>query len=1057
MISQSDILKARILIVDDQEANVSLLEQMLQGGGYLAISSTRDPHQVADLHRKNRYDLIMLDLQMPGMDGFEVMKGLKEIETAGYLPVLAITAQPNLKLRALKAGAKDFISKPFDLAEVLARVHNMIEVRLLHLNEVAASRVRLENSQRITGIGDWEYDFADNRLLWSEEVYRILEIARKDFQPDADIFYRQVHPDDLALVHREKKEAALGHRRVEFDHRMIRTNGEVRYIHQIAETVLDDHGKPLRESGTIQDVTERRLSENAQRNSEERYRKLLMLSPDATFVLVDGLITLVNPAFCRMMGATEAAQLIGKPGLGIVHPKFRESVLDRRQMHNGTEPIPTTEMKLIRLDGTMVDVDVASVGFDFLGSKEVQVIARDISARKRAEEELKGKTALLEAQIDSSIDGILIVDTEGTKIVQNHRFLELIKIPQDFAKENADEKTFQHVESLVRYPGLFAEKVLYLYAHPHEASRDEIELKDGTVLDRYSSPILSKEGKNYGRIWAFRDITASKASELALRQSEERFKFVARAVSDVVWDWDLKTNALWWNDGFLTTFGFLAGEIEPSVEAWTSRIHPDERNRVVESMSRAIEGAVESWSSEYRLRRKDGSYTSVQDRGYILRNESGKGVRMVGGMRDLTEQKKMEAQQLRAQRVESIGTLAGGIAHDLNNVLAPIMMSIELLQMDSVDDPRRTKILDTIYVSCRRGADIVRQVLSFAHGLDGKRIAIQLRPQIDDLKTIIGETFPRNIKIVSNVPGNIWRVTGDPTQLHQILLNLAVNARDAMPHGGTLTLSAANTTIDAQFAATSQEAKVGHYVMLQVTDTGLGIPPEVRDRIFEPFFTTKEIGKGTGIGLATVLTVVRNHGGFLSVESEVGRGSSFKVYLPADPAHRTSDSVSPMRIEMPRGRGELVLVVDDESSIRDITQQTLEAFGYHVLTAGDGAEAVALYAKNMREIAVVLTDMMMPIMDGVATIQVLMRINPAVRIIAASGITSDNSVAKARRAGVKHFLLKPYTAETLLKLFREVLDSTAFPENAHSAGPESTFSIKRINRMPDIPNNPAMR
>jgi PAS domain S-box-containing protein len=781
-----------------------------------------------------------------------------------------------------------------------------------------------------------------------------------------------------------------------------------------------------------------------------------MLSPDATFVLVDGIISLVNPAFCKMMGATAPSQLMGRTGLSIAHPDSLGVILDRRQKHSGEESIPTTEMKLIRLDGTEVDVDVASVGFDFFGSKEIQVIARDITARKRAEEEMKGKNALLEAQIDSSIDGILIVDTEGTKIVQNHRFLELIKIPHDCSEKNTDEKTFPHVESLVRHPGLFTEKVLYLYAHPHETSRDEIELKDGTVLDRYSSPILSKEGKNYGRIWAFRDITASKASELALRQSEERFKFVARAVSDVVWDWDLKTNALWWNDGFLTTFGFLAGEIEPSVEAWTSRIHPDERTRVVESMSRAIDGAVETWSSEYRFRRKDGSYTPVQDRGYILRNETGKGVRMVGGMRDLTEQKKMEAQQLRAQRVESIGTLAGGIAHDLNNVLAPIMMSIELLQMDSVDDPRRTKILETIYVSCRRGADLVRQVLSFAHGLDGKRIAIQLRPQIDDLKTIIGETFPRNIKIVSNVPGNIWPIMGEPTQLHQILLNLAVNARDAMPHGGTLTLSAANTTIDAQFAATSQEAKEGQYVMLQVTDTGLGIPPEVRDRIFEPFFTTKEVGKGTGIGLATVLTVVRNHGGFLSVESEVGRGSSFKVFLPADPSHRASDSVSPIKTEMPRGHGELVLVVDDESSIRDITQQTLEAFGYHVLTAGDGAEAVALYAKNVREIAAVLTDMMMPIMDGVATIQVLMRINPAVRIIAASGITSDDSVAKARRAGVKYFLLKPYTAETLLTLFREVLDSTSFPENAPS-GPQSSFSIKRINLMPGIPNNPATR
>ena len=265
-----------------------------------------------------------------------------------------------------------------------------------------------------------------------------------------------------------------------------------------------------------------------------------MLSPDATFVLVDGIITLVNPAFCRMMGAERPEDLIGRSGLSVAHPDFVDVILDRRQRHSGTESIPTSEMKLIRLDGTDVDVDVASVGFDFFGSKEIQVIARDITARKRAEEELKGKTALLEAQIDSSIDGILIVDTEGTKIVQNHRFLELIKVPREIADENADERTFEYVQGLVRYPKMFSDKVHYLYAHPHETSRDEIELKDGTLLDRYSSPIMSKEGKNYGRIWAFRDITANKAAELALRQSEERFKFVARAVSDVVWDWDPK-------------------------------------------------------------------------------------------------------------------------------------------------------------------------------------------------------------------------------------------------------------------------------------------------------------------------------------------------------------------------------------------------------------------------------------------------------------------------------------------------------------------------------------
>ena len=497
---------------------------------------------------------------------------------------------------------------------------------------------------------------------------------------------------------------------------------------------------------------------------------------------------------------------------------------------------------------------------------------------------------------------------------------------------------------------------------------------------------------------------------------------MTRAISDALWDWDISAGTVWWNDGYFTTFGFVAGETSPSFEAWSSRIHPEERSRVIESIRQAVDSEVESWGAEYRFQRKDGSYAFVQDNGYILRNAAGKGTRMVGGLRDLTERKKMEAESLRAQRMESIGTIAGGISHDLNNVLAPIMMSIELLKLDSSNDPSRSKILETIEVCCRRGADLVCQVLCFAKGVDGERIPIRLRHIVNDLQGIIRETFPRNIEIVTQVPNELWPITGDPTQLHQVLLNLAVNARDAMPDGGKLTIAAANVTLDAQYAGMSGEAKVGPYILLRVIDTGVGIPPEIRERIFEPFFTTKELGKGTGLGLATVHTVVKSHGGFLNIESDAGRGTTFNIYLPADPALQTAATLHPLRVALPRGKDELVLVIDDESSIRDITRRTLETFGYRVITATDGVEAVALYAKRAEQIAVVLTDMMMPIMDGAATIQVLMRLNPSVRIIAVSGIDSGENLAKATKAGVHEFLLKPYTAETLLKRIREVLD-----------------------------------
>jgi CheY-like chemotaxis protein len=272
----------------------------------------------------------------------------------------------------------------------------------------------------------------------------------------------------------------------------------------------------------------------------------------------------------------------------------------------------------------------------------------------------------------------------------------------------------------------------------------------------------------------------------------------------------------------------------------------------------------------------------------------------------------------------------------------------------------------------------------------------------------------------SKIPHDLWTVTGDPTQLHQVLLNLSVNARDAMPNGGTLTFSAESLTLDGHYAGMNLEAKAGPYVLLQVEDSGTGMPPAVMEKIFDPFFTTKEVGKGTGLGLSTSLAIVKSHGGFMRAYSEMGKGTTFRVYLPAQ-TESSAAAEAEIATELPRGHGELILVVDDEPSVRLITQQTLQAFGYRVVLASDGAEAVAIYARQSSEIAAVLTDMMMPVMDGPATIQVLHKLNPRVRIIAASGLSSNDPAAHLASLGVKNFLPKPYTAETLLKALQEVL------------------------------------
>ncbi|HVZ78312.1 MAG TPA: ATP-binding protein, partial [Gemmatimonadaceae bacterium] len=292
---------------------------------------------------------------------------------------------------------------------------------------------------------------------------------------------------------------------------------------------------------------------------------------------------------------------------------------------------------------------------------------------------------------------------------------------------------------------------------------------------------------------------------------------------------------------------------------------------------------------------------------------------------------------------------------------------------------------------------------------------------VGDLERIIRDSCPKSITVRATVARDLSMIVGDPTQLHQVLLNLAVNARDAMPEGGTLTIAAGNVEMDEAFAAAIPDAHAGRYVMLEVSDTGVGIPPEIRDRIFDPFFTTKEPGKGTGLGLSTTAAIVRSHGGAMTLQSAVGRGSTFRVYLPAGAAAEASRGAETPPVA-PRGRGEFVLVVDDEPAVRTVAQRTLETFGYRVLTAADGAEAVALFARRHADIALVVTDMMMPVLDGVGTIHALRRIRPDVRVVAASGLAVNGQVARAAEAGVRHFLPKPYTTTELLTVVRAALD-----------------------------------
>ena len=508
-----------------------------------------------------------------------------------------------------------------------------------------------------------------------------------------------------------------------------------------------------------------------------------------------------------------------------------------------------------------------------------------------------------------------------------------------------------------------------------------------------------------------RDITRRKDAEEKLREQATLLDHAR----DAILVRDLQDRVVFWNRSAERLFGWTAEEaVGKNVR---DLLYQKDSTQFDQARSTLIETG--EWNGELLLVSKDGNEISVDSRWTLVRNEDKEPRAVLVIDTDITEKKKLEKQFLRAQRMESIGVLAGGIAHDLNNVLSPILMSLEVLKLKYIDQESQVW-LSLLQASAERGASMVKQILSFARGSEGKRVALQPKHLLSDVVKILRETLPRSIEVRFNLPSDLYHVNADPTQLHQVVMNLCVNARDAMPDGGSITIQAQNTTIDKDYVRTNLEAQAGDFMEITVADTGTGMDADLAGRIFEPFFTTKEVGKGTGLGLSTAMAIVKSHEGFINVYSEVGKGTAFTVYLPA---FKTGEEKSlPKQIpDFPTGHGELVLVVDDEEAIRQITKSTLETFGYRVLLAGDGAEALAVYEANRDDVEVVLTDMMMPLMDGEATISALRKLTPDVKIISASGLADEARTAEAAAASVPIFLRKPYTAEQLLKAIAEVL------------------------------------
>ncbi len=508
-----------------------------------------------------------------------------------------------------------------------------------------------------------------------------------------------------------------------------------------------------------------------------------------------------------------------------------------------------------------------------------------------------------------------------------------------------------------------------------------------------------------------RDVTERKRAEERIREQAALLDKATDAIISI----KLDGKVTFWNVGAERLYGWRADETVNKLDE--SNLNSETNPPTVNARARTLRDG--QWKGELAQVTRQNQEILVESRWTLVRDRDGNPKSILIINTDITEKKKVEAHLLRAQRMESIGTLAGGIAHDLNNVLTPILMSIRVLRDElPASGPRR--LLDTLESSAQRGANIVQQVLSFARGSEGDRALFQIRHPMEEVIKIARETFPPSIVIQAKMPKDLWLIHGEATQVHQVLMNLLVNARDAMPHGGKVSVEANNVMIDESYARMQPDAQPGRYVALTVSDTGTGIPPALVSRIFEPFFTTKPLGKGTGLGLSTTLGIVRSHGGFINVYSEVGKGSCFKVHYPAAP-DGAMETPPHRAAHLHEGNGEMILIADDELAIREIIKVTLENHNYRALTATDGAAAVAALAQHQEEVALVILDMAMPVMDGLATLRAMRSIVPHLPIIAISGRIEYSQTLDGQEDGPLKFLAKPFTTEQLLQTLHHVL------------------------------------